>query len=139
MKRILLSVIFCSIFACANAQNAEKLIRNFFAGFEKKNWNMVAGQVSEDFTFTSPNGDDHITLTKYKEKCWDPGGYKFFKHITFSKILVDGNTAFAMSTITTTDNKVVHNVEYYTFSNGRIKFIETFLIPACITPVIQAM
>ncbi|HTD39807.1 MAG TPA: nuclear transport factor 2 family protein [Mucilaginibacter sp.] len=125
MKRILLSFIFCSIFACANAQNVEKLIRNFFAGFEKKDWNMVAGQLSEDFTFTSPNGDDHINLTKYKEKCW-AAGLKFFKHITFSKIMVDGNTAFAMYNITTTDNKIFHNVEYYTFNNGKIKSIETF-------------
>jgi len=125
MKRILLSVIFCSICACANAQNAEKLIRNFFDGFEKKDWNIVVGQVSEDFTFTSPNGDDHINLAKYKEKCWT-AGLKFFKHIIFSKIMVDGNTAFAMYDITTTDNKIFHNVEYYTFSNGKIKSIETF-------------
>ena len=31
-----------------------------------------------------------------------------------------------MYNITTTDNKIVHNVEYYTFSNGKIKSIETF-------------
>jgi hypothetical protein len=125
MKRILLSFIFCSIFTYAKAQNAEKLIRNFFTGFEKKDWNIVASQVSEDFTFTSPNGDDHINLTKYKEKCWATG-LKFFKHIIFNKILVDGNNAFAMYDITTTDNKIFHNVEYYTFSNGKIKSIETF-------------
>ena len=40
--------------------------------------------------------------------------------------MVDGNTAFAMYDIATTDNKVVHNVEYYTFSNGKIKSIECF-------------
>jgi ketosteroid isomerase-like protein len=108
----------------AKSQSEEKLIKNFFAGFEKKDWNMVASQLSDDFTFTSPNGDDHITQAQYKEKCWDNA--KFFKKIEFTKIVVDGNTAFAMYNITTTDNKIVHNVEYYTFSKDKIKSIETF-------------
>ncbi len=125
MKHLVVSFIFCSIFVCAKSQNAEMRIRNFFAGFEKKDWNMVAGQVADDFTFTSPNADDHINLAHYKDKCWATGS-KFFKHIEFARIVVDGNTAFAMYNITTTDNKIVHNVEYYTFSNGKIKSIETF-------------
>jgi hypothetical protein len=125
MKRTLLSFIFCSIFMNARAQRPEQRIRNFFTGFENKDWDMVAGQLSEDFTFTSPNGDDHLTLIQYKEKCWATGS-KFFKSIEFSEIVVDGNTAFAMYNITTTDNKIIHNVEYYTFNNGKIKSIETF-------------
>jgi hypothetical protein len=124
MKHILLSLIFCGIFVYAKSQTEEKLIKNFFTGFEKKDWNMVASQRSEDFTFTSPNGDNHLTLKQYKEKCW--GNAKFFKKIEFNKIVVDGNIAFAMYNITATDNKVAHNVEYYTFSNGKIKSIETF-------------
>jgi hypothetical protein len=125
MKHILLSLILCNIFVHAQSQSEEKLIRNFFAGFEKKDWNLVAAQLADDFTFTSPNGDDHINVAQYKEKCWATGS-KFFKHIEFPTIVVDGNTAFAMYNITTTDNKVVHNVEYYTFSKGKIKSIETF-------------
>ena len=124
MKYILLSFIFCNIFGYAQSQSEAKLIKNFFAGFEKKDWNMVAGQLAGDFTFTSPNGDDHLTMKQYKEKCW--ANAKFFKKIEFIKIVVDGNTAFAMYNITDTDNKVAHNVEYYTFSNGKIKSIETF-------------
>lgn len=125
MKHILLSLIFCNIFVHAQSQSADQRIKNFFAGFEKKDWNTVANQVADDFTFTSPNDDNHINLKQYKEKCWSTGS-KFFKHIEFTKIAVDGNTAFAMYNITTTDNKVMHNVEYYTFSNGKIKSIETF-------------
>lgn len=125
MKHIILLIIFCNAFVSAQSQNEEKLIRNFFAGFEKKDWNMVAGQLAADFTFTSPNGDDHLTLAQYKKKCWATGS-KFFGHIEFPKIVVEGNTAFAMYDITTSDNKMVHNVEYYTFGNGKIKSIETF-------------
>jgi len=117
--------IFCAIANHAQSQSAEQIIKTFFAGFENKDWNMVAGQLADGFTFTSPNNDDHINVVQYKEKCWATG-LKFFKHIEFLKIVVDGNTAFAIYNITTTDDKVVHNVEYYTFSNGKIKSIETF-------------
>jgi hypothetical protein len=118
-------VIFCNISMYARSQSSDQRIKDFFTGFEKKDWNMVASQLAEGFTFTSPNGDDHLTLAQYKEKCWATA-LKFFKTIEFQKIVVDGNTAFAMYNITTTDNKIVHNVEYYTFSNGKIKSIETF-------------
>lgn len=94
-------------------------------GFEKKDWSMVASQVSDDFNFTSPNDDDHINIKQYKDKCWSTGS-KLFKSIEFIKIVVDRNTAFAMYNITTTENKIFRNVEYYTFSNGKIKSIETF-------------
>jgi hypothetical protein len=107
-------------------QVAEQRIRGFFSGFEKRDWNILASQLSDDFTFTSPNGDDHITTAQYKAKCWDTTKLSFFKTIYFTRIVADGNTAFAMYNITTSDNKVVHNVEYYTFSNGKIKSIETF-------------
>src|SRR5215467_4098312 len=125
MKQILISLLLCNIFAFAKSQSAEKTIRTYFSGYEKKDWNLVTSQLASDFTFTSPNGDDHLTLAKYKAKCW-PTALKYFKTIEFSKIVVDGNTAFAMYDITSTDNKKVHNVEYYTFKNGKIKSIETF-------------
>jgi SnoaL-like domain len=124
MKRILLSFIFCSIFVYVKSQSAETLIKNFFAGFEMRDWNLIASQLSEDFTFASPNGDDHLNQIQFKEKYW--GNVKFFKNIEFDKMVADGNAAFAMYNITTTDNKVAHNFKYYTFSKGKIKSIETF-------------
>jgi hypothetical protein len=110
--------------ASPKAQSAEKLIRAYLMGFEKKDWSMVTSQFADDFTFTSPAGDDHISLTTYKERCW--GTSEFVKKVEFSKIIVEGNSAFATYNITTTDNKIVHNTEYYTFNKGKIKSIECF-------------
>jgi hypothetical protein len=93
-------------------------------GFEKKDWNMVASQFAADFTFTSPAGDDHISLATYKERCWPTS--QFLKKADFSKIIVQGDCGFAIYNITTTDNKTVRNTEYYTFKNGKIKSIECF-------------
>ena len=127
MKLILLSVMLCGMAISSKAQHAEKLIRNYLLGFEKKDWNMVASQFANDFAFTSPAGDDHISLATYKEKCW--GTSQFVKKVEFSKIIVQGSCAFAIYNITTTDNKIVRNTEYYTFGNGKIKSIECFFGP----------
>jgi hypothetical protein len=127
MKSILLAVMLCGIAVVSKAQNGDKIIRDYFLGYEKKDWNMVARQLTDDFTFTSPNHDDHISLAVYKERCW--GTSQFFKKIEFSKIIVQGNCAFATYNITTTDNKTIRNTEYYTFNNGKIKSIECFFGP----------
>ena len=124
MKLILLSVMLCGMAVSSKAQNAEKLIRAYLMGFEKKDWNMVASQFTDDFNFTSPAGDDHISLATYKERCW--GTSQFVKKVEFSKIIVQDSCAFAIYDITTTDNKIVHNTEYYTFNKGKIKSIECF-------------
>jgi len=125
LAKLSMLLVFCFAALFAQSQTKEQRIRKFFAGFENKDWDLLANQVAEGFTFTSPNNDDHINLSAYKVKCWATG-IKFFKTIEFQKITVEGNTAFAMYNITTTDGKMVHNVEYYTFSNGKIKSIETF-------------
>ena len=124
MKLILLSIMLCSIGVSSKAQNAEKLIRTYLMGFENKDWRMVASQFADGFNFTSPAGDDHISLATYKERCW--GTSQFVEKVEFSKIIVQDSCAFATYDITTTDKKIVHNTEYYTFSNGKIKSIECF-------------
>ncbi|MBS1505891.1 MAG: nuclear transport factor 2 family protein [Bacteroidetes bacterium] len=99
-------------------------MRNYLEGYEKKDWNLVSSQFADGFTFTSPAGDDHISLVQYQEKCFPTS--KFVKNVKFTQITVDGNTAFAIYEIATTDNKQVRNVEYYTFNKGKIKSIECF-------------
>ena len=128
MKLLLCSVmIFATAISC-RAQNAEKLIRTYLLGYEKKDWKTVADQFADGFTFTSPAGDDHISLATYKERCWPTS--QFVKKVDFSKIIVRENCAFAIYNITTTDNKTVRNTEYYTFSHGKIKSIECFFAMA---------
>jgi len=105
-------------------QDAEKIIKTYFSGYMNKDWNITASQLADGFTFSSPAGDDHITLATYKERCFP--NCKIFQKIDYPKILVDGNTALIIYEITTTNNKMVRNVEYWTFSNGKIKSIECF-------------
>ena len=124
MRSTVLAILFCSLTIAGKAQNAANIIQTFYSGFEQKDWAISSSQLAEGFTFTSPAPDDHIPLAAFKEKCWPQS--KFMKKIDFIAIVQDGDRAFALYTITTTDNKVIRNTEYYTFSKGKIKTIECF-------------
>jgi hypothetical protein len=87
MKHFLLFFIFCSLSLCVQAQSAEKVIKAYYRGYETKDWNLLVSQLTDGFTFTSPNGDDHLTIAQYKERCWPTN--KYFKKIEFQKIVVE--------------------------------------------------
>jgi SnoaL-like domain len=113
--------------AGSNAQSTEKerVVKAYYSGFEKHDWNKVVSQFADGFTFTSPNNDDHISVVKFKEKCWPTN--KFFKKVNFIKMTESGNDLFLLVEILTTDNKVVRNIDVYSFSStGKIKSIEVF-------------
>ena len=124
MKLLLLPVLFCGMVTFTHGQNADKIIRTYFSGYEKKDWNIVSSQLADGFTFTSPAPDDHIPLSLYKARCWPQA--QFIKKVDFIKIVQDGNSAFVIYNLITTDNKQLRNTEYYTFSDGKIRSIECF-------------
>ncbi len=127
MLRLITSLLLICIVAGSNAQSTEKekVVKAYYSGFEKHDWNEVASQFTDDFAFTSPNNDDHISAEKFKEKCW--GTNKFFKKVNYIKMSESGNDLFLLVEIITTENKVVRNVDVFNFSStGKIKSIETF-------------
>lgn len=124
MKSMLVVIMLCGITVAGKAQDAVKIIKTYFSGYEKKDWSITSSQLADGFTFTSAAPDDHIPLAVYKQRCWPQS--EFIKKIDFIAIVQDGDHAFALYNGTTTDNKIIRNTEYYTFSNGKIKSIECF-------------
>ena len=125
MKLLWMTALCCGIAVFARAQNADKIIRTYFSGYEKKDWNIVASLLGDGFNFTSPSPDNHIPLPVYKIRCWPQSQY--IKKFDIVKIVQDGNTAFVMYNLITTDNRQIRNTEYYTFSaDGKITSIECF-------------
>ena len=125
MKSLAIIVILMGAGIIAKAQtDKEKVIRNYFSGWEKKDWNIVAGNLAEGFTFTSPAPDDHIDVKKFRDKCWVQAGH--IKTFEFPKITEAGNQAFAIVHVVTADNRIIRNIELFTFENGKIKSIEVF-------------
>jgi len=83
MKRFTLTLVciyagllFCNSQAVPDKIGAqEKIIKAYFAGWEKKDWSIVSSQLADGFTFTSAAPDDHISLEKFREKCWVQAEY----------------------------------------------------------------
>jgi hypothetical protein len=109
----------------AQSTDKEKVVKAYYSGFERKDWNAVAAQFDDGFTFTSPNNDDHISVDKFKEKCW--GTAKFIKKVNYIKMVENGDDLLLLVQIITVDDKVVRNVDVFSFgSTGKIKSIEVF-------------
>lgn len=127
MIRLITCLLFVCFVARTKAQNPgkENVVKAYYSGFEKHNWNIVAAQLADGFSFTSPNNDDHISIEKFKEKCWDTN--KFFKKVNYIKMTESGNNLFLLVEIITTENKLVRNIDFFSFNNaGKIKSIEVF-------------
>jgi hypothetical protein len=104
----------------------EKAVKAYYAGFETHTWSTVANQLAEGFTFTTQM-NDHISTKDFKETCWPTN--KFFKKVRFVDLVPDGDALLLLVEMTTTDNKLVRNVDRYTFSGSKIKTIEVFFGP----------
>jgi hypothetical protein len=127
MVRLMMCALLVCVTAGSYAQSTRKenVVKAYYSGFEKKDWNTVAAQLADGFTFTSPNNDDHIPIDQFKAKCW--GTAQFFKKVEYVKMLENFNELMLLVQITTTDGKIIRNVDVYSFSaEGKIKSIEVF-------------
>jgi len=103
---------------------AEKIIKSYFAGWEKKDWETVASNLADGFTFTSPAPDDHINIDAFKAKCWVQAEH--IRRFDFIKITGNEKEAFAIVHVITNEDKIIRNTEYFKFEKGKIKSIEVF-------------
>ena len=127
MKKLAL-LLFITVMTVTGlfAQNAEKekAVKAYYSGFENHDWNEVASQLADGFTFTTPI-NDHISIKEFKDSCW--GTNRYFKNVSFLKMMESGNDLMLLVEINTTDNKVVRNVDIYNFNSaGKIQSIEVF-------------
>src|SRR5258708_38393914 len=92
--KLTLVVVTCLMVSCANRSTDtlhsknEKIIKDYYGAYEKKDWRVMEAILAGSFTFSSPAGDDHINLKVYKEKCW-PNAYRT-KRIEEERIIGNG-------------------------------------------------
>jgi ketosteroid isomerase-like protein len=120
------------MFACtkpANTTNSknENLIKQYYGAYEKKDWHSLELILADEFTFTSPAGDDHINLKTYKERCWPNANNT--KKFDLEKVIIDSNDAFVTYNGWTNDGKLFRNTEYFKFKDGKIMSDECFFGP----------
>lgn len=124
MKKLNLLFPLLFVATAVYSQGHETIIKTYFSGWVQKDWSVVSSQLADGFTFTSPAPDDHIPTAKFKEKCWVQAQH--IKRFDFIRITGDSTEAFAMVHVITNDDKVIRNIEYFNFENGKIKSIEVF-------------
>ena len=103
----------------------EQIIRTYFSGYEKKDWDTSNSVLADDFTFTSPNGDDHINKAAFKERCFI-SQLGFIQKFDIEAVFVRGDEAFVKYLCHTTKGTAFRNVEFHRFANGKIASIECY-------------
>lgn len=110
----------------ANAQSckslspkAEAIIRKHYKAWDDKDWHTEDMLLADNFTFSSAAGDDHISKTVFKTRCWD-SNIKDIKRFDLLRIFGSSNEAFVMYDCSTMDDKTFRNVEYFQLRDGKV-------------------
>jgi ketosteroid isomerase-like protein len=137
LRRKLLIAVACaalaatSIFAGPNeksdqsAMKKEEIIKTYYSGWEKKDWNITAAVITDDYNFTSPAGDDHIPISVFKQRCF-LNQMNFIKNFKYLSIVSQGDEAFVRYICWTTKGTSFSNVEHFQFKDGKIASVECF-------------
>jgi ketosteroid isomerase-like protein len=127
-KSLLVALTLCCTIGFAqkssDIKRNEKAIREYYDAYVKKDWHMLELVLADNFTFTSPAGDDHINLKVYKERCW-PNSQNT-KKFDLKKLVLDGDEAFVLYEGWNNEGKSFRNTEHFKLKDGKIEENECF-------------
>ena len=103
----------------------DETIRRWYATWEKKDWRPVDILLTDDFTFTSAAGDDHIGKSAFKAQCWETQ-IDFIQRFELQRVFGSGNEAFVMYVCRTKNGKSFRNVEYLRLRDDKVEAIECY-------------
>ena len=103
----------------------EEIIRKWYAAWEKKDLSTFNLLLADNFTFTSAAGDDHISKSTFKTRCWETQ-IDFIGHFELERITAGAEDAFVKYLCHTKDGKSFRNVEYLRIKNGKLQSIECY-------------
>ena len=104
---------------------SDATIRKWYAAWEQKDWQPVDVLLADDFTFTSAAGDDHISKSAFKTKCWE-SQINFIERFDLQRVFGSGNEAFVMYVCRTKNGKSFRNVEYLRLKDDKVEAIECY-------------
>ncbi len=102
-----------------------EIVRNYYAGWEQKDWSAIDRLLTDSFTFTSPNDDDHIGKTVFQAKCWN-GQVGYIERFELESLLTDNAEGFVQYLCRTIEGTSFRNVEHFRFAGGKIAAIEVY-------------
>jgi len=107
------------------SQKSEETIRKWYAAWERKDWRPVDLLLSDDFTFTSAAGDDHISKSAFKAQCWATQ-IDYIEGFDLLRVFGSGNEALVMYVCRTKNGKALRNVEYLRLKDDKVEAIECY-------------
>ena len=103
----------------------EEIVRKWYGAWEKKDLGTFDALLADNFTFTSAAGDDHISKSTFKTRCWD-SQVAFIGDFDLERITTGADDAFVKYLCHTTNGKSFRNVEYLRIKNGKLESIECY-------------
>lgn len=103
----------------------EEIVRKWYAAWEQKDWEPLDRLLADDFTFTSPNDDNHISKSAFKARCWD-SQINFIQRFDLELVMGKGSDALVKYLCHTKNGKSFRNVEYLRIKNGQLESIECY-------------
>jgi ketosteroid isomerase-like protein len=104
---------------------SDETIRKWYAAWDKKDWHPVDVLLADDFTFTSAAGDDHISKSSFKARCWE-AQIDFIERFDLQRVFGRGNEALVMYDCRTKNGKTFRNVEYLRLRDDKVEAIECY-------------
>jgi hypothetical protein len=103
----------------------EAVVRKYYKLWETNDWGPMDQLLASSFTFTSAAGDDHISKSDFKSRCWDTqiGNTQGFDLL---QLVGRGNSAFVMYIGHTKNNRSFRNVEFLQVRDGQLISIECY-------------
>ncbi len=108
----------------ADASVNEAVVRKYYKAYVDKDWHILEEILADGFTFTSPAGDDHIDLKKYKERCWPNSANT--RSFEIERMIIDGDDAYVTYNGWTNDGHLFRNTELFKLKDGKILSNECF-------------
>jgi ketosteroid isomerase-like protein len=104
---------------------AERIIRRWYAAWESDDWHPIDLLATDDFTFSSAAGDDHIDKNAFKTQCWE-SQRRFIHRFDLQRIFGMGDEALVKYVCHTKNGKSFRNVEYFRLRDDRVQALECY-------------
>jgi len=103
----------------------EEIVRKWYRAWVEKDEPQFEALMTDNFTFSSAAGDDHISRSTFKTQCWDTQA-KLIERSDLERVMTNGNEAFVKYLCQTTNGKSFRNVEYLRLRDGKLEALECY-------------
>jgi ketosteroid isomerase-like protein len=101
------------------------VVRNWYKSWQTRDWDATGAFLTNDFTFTSPTPDDHISKAAFKKNCWETQ-IDFIEAFDLELLMAQGDDVLVKYLCHVKGGKSFRNVEYLRLRNQQIASIECY-------------